>query len=200
MVSDEKVSPIAVLESACASTGAVLGRVRPDRLDGATPCSEWRVRDLIDHLVGAVTFFGDLAESGSSPEDEEWPVYSNGDFSALFNEQARRTVAAFAAPGAMTRIMALPTGPTPGAGVIEVATGEIFVHGWDLARAVGKPLPPGEDEVAAALLASGWPALCDQVRSGEALVIAPPVAVAATASPVDRLVAHLGRDPNWPGG
>ncbi|MBV9794296.1 MAG: TIGR03086 family protein [Actinobacteria bacterium] len=196
MENSENVAPVEVLEQACVSTGAVFSQVGADQLDRTTPCAQWRVRELIDHIIGAVGFFGDLAEWGTSPAGRDWPAWSAAGASAVFDEEARRMVAAFSSPGAMTRIMGLPTGPSSGAEVIEVATGEIFVHGWDLARAVGQPLPP-DPGVAAALLASGWPARCDQVRSGDPAPIAPARPVAATAPPLDRLLAHLGRDPNW---
>ncbi|HXP57351.1 MAG TPA: TIGR03086 family metal-binding protein [Streptosporangiaceae bacterium] len=190
---------VATLERACASAGAVLAGVRQEQLDGTTPCGEWRVRDLVDHIAGAARFFGDLAEWGASPENQDGPVYSGGDFGASFREQAGRLVAGFSAPGAMERTMALPTGPAPGGQVIEVVTGEMFVHGWDLARATGHA-EPADQAVAAALLASHWPALCEQVRPGPPPVFAPAVTVPATAAPADRLVALLGRDPHWSDG
>jgi uncharacterized protein (TIGR03086 family) len=190
--------PVTALERACTSTGLVLAGVRREQLDEATPCGEWRVGDLIDHIVGAARFFGDLAEWGASPEDQDGPVYSGGDFSAYFREQADRLVTGLSAPGAMGRIMALPTGPAPGAQVLEVATGEIFVHGWDLARAIGQT-GSVDQTVAEALLASPWPALCEQVRREVPAVFAPATAVSVSATPVDRLVAYLGRDPGWAG-
>jgi uncharacterized protein (TIGR03086 family) len=195
-MTDEMVVPVAVLERACASAGAALAGVRPEQLDEATPCGQWRVRDLIDHIAGAARFFGDLTEWGAPPEDQDQPVYSDGDFSAAFREQAGRLVAGLSGPGAMERTMALPTGPAPGAQVIEVVAGEMYVHGWDLSRAIGDT-GPADQGVAEALLASNWPALCEQVRQDAPLVFAPAVAVAATATPADRLVAFLGRDPAW---
>jgi uncharacterized protein (TIGR03086 family) len=125
-------SPVEVLRCACESTGTLIGNVRRDALHAATPCREWTVADLINHIVGATQFFGDLAEQGRSPEDEEWPAYTDGDYVTSFSDQARRLLDAFATPGAMDRIMDLPTGPSPGSLVIHVATGETFVHGWDL--------------------------------------------------------------------
>jgi uncharacterized protein (TIGR03086 family) len=193
----EQVPQVKVLAQAFASADQVLADVSPAQLDEPTPCAAWRVRDLIDHLIGAAGFFADLAEYGSSPAGREWPSGGDGDFTASFGQQASRTVQAFSAPGAMERIMALPTGPTPGSGVIEVATGEMFVHGWDLARATGQQL--ADHGVAEALLASGWPARCAQVRAGEAPPFEPEITAVATVSPLDRLLAFLGRDPHWPG-
>jgi uncharacterized protein (TIGR03086 family) len=189
-------SPLEILRDACRSTASIVDNVPREQLAAATPCSDRTVADLINHIIGATQFFGDLAESGSSPEDEEWPTYTEADYAKLFTDQANRLVDAFAAPGVMDRVMELPTGSSPGSLVIQVATGEIFVHGWDLARATGQPLPPGPG-VAEALMASAWPALSDQVRTAHPSVFKPAIAVAADRPAVDRLVGFLGRDPDW---
>ena len=198
MTSADQNSHVELLTRACASTRSILERVTREQLTAPTPCREWLVRDLINHIVGATQFFADLAEQGSSPEDEEWPNYADGDFTAAFGQQARRALAGFSAPGAMDRIMALPIGPAPGSRCIQVATGEIFVHGWDLAQATGQAMPPDEG-VADALLSSEWMALCAEVRNGDPPVFAPEIDVPSEAPAAARLAGFLGRDPNWPG-
>jgi uncharacterized protein (TIGR03086 family) len=185
------------LKGACAWTGDVLAHVTREQLTLPTPCADWQVHDLIDHIVGATQFFADLAEFGSSPEDEEWPAYSEGDFVTSFGQQAQRALSAFEAPGAMERVMALPTGPAPGSQVIQVATGEIFIHGWDLAKAAGHA-GPAADELAADLLASDWPSLCADVRNADPPVFAPELRAPDDPTATERLVSFLGRDPNWP--
>ena len=75
---------------------------------------------------------------------------------------------------------------------------EHLLHGWDLAKAAGspthdlEPLAAALDGPARALLA----ALGDQTMA-ERRPFATPVAVAETASALDRLVAAFGRDPGW---
>jgi uncharacterized protein (TIGR03086 family) len=192
-------SQVELLARACAWTGGVLTNVTSEQLTHPTPCGDWRVHDLINHIVGAADFFADIAERGSSPEGREWPSYSDGDFAAAFGRQASRVVAAFAAPGAIERTMLLPTGPAPGTRCIQVATGEIFVHGWDLAKATGQAMPPDEG-VAEALLSSEWLPLCAEVRNGDPSVFAPQIHVSLEAPASGRLAGFLGRDPNWPAG
>jgi uncharacterized protein (TIGR03086 family) len=200
MIPDEQTARVEVLMRACASTGSILGNVTREQLALPTPCSDWPVHDLINHIVGATRFFADLAEWGSSPEGQEWPSFADGDFASSFGEQANRAIAAFSAPGAMERIMVLPTEPTPGARCIQVATGEIFVHGWDLARATGQAMP-ADGGVAGALLSSAWlMSLCDEVRNDGTSPFAAELAIPAEAPAADRLVGFLGRDPSWPGG
>src|SRR5580704_8880842 len=184
--------PLEVLRWACTSTQRIVDNVPRDELDAPTPCRDWKVSNLIDHIVEAADFFGDLAERGASPEDRAWPTPTDGDYAKAFAEQANRLLQAFAAPEAMERVMELPTGPSPGSLVIQVATGEIFVHGWDLARATGQAMPhdPG---VADALWVSAWPALSAAVRAEHPSVFAPEVEVAGGRPAIDRLVGFLGR-------
>jgi uncharacterized protein (TIGR03086 family) len=135
------------------------------------------------------------------------PSSTDGEFLAAFDRHAARATAAFAAPGAMDKVMALPTGPSPGSIAVQVATGEIFVHGWDLATAVragSTDRVPGregqaalDDGVADALLLSDWMVLCVQARSADPTVFAPEIEPAEGASAANRLAAFLGRDPAW---
>jgi len=192
----DQAPPVEILASACESTRSVLKNVTGDQLALPTPCEDWPVDDLIDHIVSATRFFADIAGAEPASEGEEWPSYAGTDFVAAFGEHARRAVAAFSAPGAMERTMALPTGPAPGSRCIQVATGEIFVHGWDLAKAIGQPMPPCAD-VAGALLSSDWMQLCAEVRDGDPSVFAAEIDVPHEAPAIDRLAAFLGREPSW---
>jgi uncharacterized protein (TIGR03086 family) len=195
----EQTPQIECLQLASESTGGILAGVSASQLGLATPCDDWRVGDLIDHIVGAAEFFADVAEQRASAEEREWLSYADGDFVTSFGESARRILTAFEAPGAMDRTMMLPTGPTPGSRCIEVVIGEMFIHGWDLARATGQAMaPPAGECVAVWLLASGWPALCAEVRAADASVFALALDVPDDAPAVDRLAAFLGRDPGWP--
>jgi uncharacterized protein (TIGR03086 family) len=195
----EQTSQIECLQLACESTLGILANVSADQLELATPCEEWRVGDLIDHIVGAADFFAGVAAQGASPDEREWPSYADGGFVASFGESAQQILTAFKAPGAMDATMILPTGPTPGSRCIEVVVGEMFIHGCDLARATGQPISqPAGESVADWLLASRWPALCAEVRSADSSVFAPALDVPDDAPAVDRLRAFLGRDPGWP--
>jgi uncharacterized protein (TIGR03086 family) len=196
MTSLDHPSQVEMLEHACAATGGVLANVTDEQMTLRTPCTDWQVRDVINHIIGATRFFADLAEWGSSPEEQEWPVYADGDFAASFAEQSRRVISGFSAPGAMDRMMALPTGPAPGSRCIEVASGEIIVHGWDLAKATGQATP-ADQGVAEALLSSAYASLCVEVRSNDPPPFASEIGAAPGAAAIDRLAAFLGRDPGW---
>lgn len=198
MTSGDSASPAELLARACESTRSILGNVTREQLALPTPCEDWPVHDLINHIVGATRFFADIAGAEPAAEGKEWPSYADTDFVTAFGQHVHRAVAAFSASAAMERIMALPTGPAPGSRCIQVATGEIFVHGWDLARATGQPMPPGTD-IAEALLSSDWMELCSQVRDNDPPVIAAEIHIRHDAPAMDRLAAFLGREPSWSG-
>jgi uncharacterized protein (TIGR03086 family) len=184
-----------ILRRACASTGTVLAALRPADLDRPTPCASWTVRDVVNHLMGGAAFFAELAETGMVTDGDEDPDFTTGDFNAAFRSQASRLVAAFNAPGAMDKMMKMPIGDLPGSVCVWIAAGDIFTHGWDLAKATGRPTDL-EPELAAALLARIMPLLPDSMRGPEGQApFGPRVEVPESAAPADRLAAFEGRHP-----
>jgi uncharacterized protein (TIGR03086 family) len=195
------------LDQALQSTLAILTKVGSDDLDAPTPCASWDVRALVNHFVGtarwwAATVAGDDAageDTGAGADatagaDTGADVdYAAGDFVAAYEDSIRLAVAAFAAEGALDKTVRLPFGEFPGAVLRDLAAMEHFVHGWDLARAIGysADLDP---ELAAALLSMARLAITDAFRGpdGQALfglVVEAP----AGAGPADQLAAFLGR-------
>jgi uncharacterized protein (TIGR03086 family) len=184
-----------VLRRACDSTGTVLAALRPADLDRPTPCASWTVRDVVNHILGGAGFFADLAETGTVADGDEDPDFTAGDFNGTFRSQAGRLVAAFNAPGAMDKMMKMPIGDLPGSVCVWIAAGDIFTHGWDLAKATGRPTDL-EPELAAALLARIMPLLPDSMRGPEGQApFGPRVEVSESAPPADRLAAFEGRHP-----
>jgi uncharacterized protein (TIGR03086 family) len=56
--------PISLYRAATGHASDVVEAVRPDQLGSPTPCTEWTVRQLIDHLVGGTEYL--LAARGES--------------------------------------------------------------------------------------------------------------------------------------
>jgi uncharacterized protein (TIGR03086 family) len=95
----------------------------------------------------------------------------------------------------MSKLMRMPFGEVPGSVCIWIAAGDIFTHGWDLARATGQPSDL-EPELAELLLAQIKPILPDAMRGpdGEA-PFGPRIEIAESAPAADRLAAFEGRRP-----
>lgn len=183
-----------ILSQACTSTRGVLANVSPSQLDDPTPCASWKVRELIDHIVGAQIFFAVAAETGAAPTGGDRPDFAAGDFEAEFARNSTRAVAAFAADGAMDKTMKLPFGELPGSIFVWIAATDTFTHGWDLAKATGQStdLDPG---LAEQLLAAAQASILDAMRGAEPLPFGPVVDVPTDAPAADRLAAFLGRRP-----
>ena len=125
------------LERAFASTRAVVANVKPDQLDDDSPCESWKVRDLLNHIIGGSFFFATSVNDGKSPPANERD-FTAGDIVSTYDEGIRQSLAAFGAPGAMEKMIELPFGTLPGSIFIGIATTDAFTHGWDLAKATGQ--------------------------------------------------------------
>ena len=135
---------------AATPTIAIVRSISDDQLDAPTPCAEFDVRDLIDHLL----FWAPSLEGAARKELVPPRAASAGDSAASgANERVAlvdhidRVVKAWSEPGAWegTTRMGSPTElPAPMIG--GMVLGELVVHGWDLARATGEE-PEWDDEV-----------------------------------------------------
>jgi uncharacterized protein (TIGR03086 family) len=188
---------VEMLQRACDIADRIMSGVQPGQLGDLTPCAEWTVRDLMEHMVSSTDFFADAAEHGSVTEDREWPDYSPEDLLPAHRRHAGRLVAAFRVPGVMDRPMVILAGAPTAAFCIQIAISERFVHAWDLAAATSQPFGHDGADIAAALLASPeFLAVNSEVRSNTPPPLGPEVAVDSDAGSVERLVAFLGRDPS----
>ena len=179
----------AALEQAITATRGVLAGVKKDQLDADTPCASWKVRDLVNHIVGGQYFFVAMCEGKPPAEGGD---YATGDFVAAFDEGSTKCVAAFNGDGVMEKILTLPFGQMPGSAFVGIAATDTFTHGWDLAKATGQStdLAP---ELAGGLLAGAKQFISDGIRGPEPMPFAAEQAAPAGASTADQLAAFLGR-------
>jgi uncharacterized protein (TIGR03086 family) len=179
------------LESAISSTRDILATVTAAQLDDTTPCADWKIRDLINHVIGGQFFFAGSV-TGDAPSGDA-PDFASGDFLAAFDEGSGKCVAAFNGPGVMDAMYDLPFGTLPGSQFVTIATSDTFTHGWDLARATGQntDLNP---ELAEYLLAGARASLPDAVRNEKGDPFGMKKDAPAGATNADQLAAFLGRD------
>ncbi len=110
----------------------VLANVNLDELGGATPCSEWTVNDLIEHVIGGNELVGPWGGRPDAPADR--PV----DLMDAFRASATAAQEFFARPDGMTNMFKLPFGELPGQLFIGLRTTDVLTHAWDLAAASGQ--------------------------------------------------------------
>jgi uncharacterized protein (TIGR03086 family) len=178
------------LNQALRSTLAIVTKVGPDDLRALTPCASWDVRALVNHFVGSARWWATVIAGQDAAADAD---YAAGDLVAAYEESTRLATTAFAAEGALERRVRLPFGEFPGAVLRDLAATEQFVHGWDLARAIGYPADLNP-ELAALLLGRARLVVTDAYRGpdGQAL-FGPAVEAPPGAGPADQLAAFLGR-------
>ncbi|MGW4485907.1 TIGR03086 family metal-binding protein [Amycolatopsis sp. NPDC004368] len=164
-------------------------------LTAATPCADYDVRGLLNHLL----YWGPwLAAAGrretytATGSEAEAPLVRD-DWFATLEKQTEALVDAFTPAAAWEGLATLGSATVPAAIVGDMVLGEFVIHGWDLARAAGTPLSC-PDEAAEAVRASAV-AMGEQARSMG--VYGPEVAVPADAPALDRALGASGRNPGW---
>jgi uncharacterized protein (TIGR03086 family) len=177
---------IEALERTFEHTQAVIAGVRPDQHGDKTPCEEWNVGDLLEHMIGVVDGLG-AAAAGR----ERSPFVLGDDPAAQFRTASGATLAAWRTPGVLDRIVDGGAGPMPGHVLAGINLLDTATHAWDLATATGQPAALPE-AVAAAALEASRATIAPEIRPGR---FAPEVAAPADADTTTQLVAFLGRTP-----
>jgi uncharacterized protein (TIGR03086 family) len=178
------------LEQTLADTATVVEGLREDQWDLPTPCSQWTVRDVVRHLVAGHHIFARALEDKPSSTDGTG-IVPDGQWRTAYRTSADAMLEAFAIPGALERPLTIPFGTVPGSVALHLRIVEALVHGWDVARATDQVVPHDQSVAEQELAwARPWLAKVPADRSP----FAPPLPVADEASPLDRLVACLGRD------
>ncbi len=173
-------------------TAGVFSGVKADQHEDATPCPEWNVRELMNHIVGGGFMFAAVASGQEMPAGDGPPPDMLGDDPAgAYRQSAAGVRAAMDIDGVMEKSMKLPAAELPGAAMFNIATSEALVHGWDLAKATDQN-PVIDDELARAVYEFTAPG-ADFGRQGG--FYGPEVAAPPDASWMHKLVAVLGRNP-----
>ncbi len=166
--------------------------VSPPLLPGPTPCSEWDLRTLLQHLDEALRVFGEGVGTGCI----RLQPGGDGDGDGQHDPAATFLVRAAAVRqgcrlGGHRRAIAVADRSLTTTMVAATVALEIAVHGWDVSQASGqaRPIPPA--------LAMGLYAICPLVidNTTRHRLFGSAVEVSSQASPSDVLVAFLGRTP-----
>jgi uncharacterized protein (TIGR03086 family) len=168
-------------------------RVGADQWDHPTPCSDWTVRELVNHVAGESLWAVPLVQGSTI---EEVGDRFDGD---LLGEDPATTALDAADAGLAAVSERLPTG-----GTVHLSYGEEqldeyvrqlaadhLIHGWDLASALGSPLQPDPEVVSDV---AAWFADREDMYRG-AGAVGP--RTGTYDDPWQDLLAGSGRDPGW---
>jgi uncharacterized protein (TIGR03086 family) len=180
---------------------AVVGQARPADLDRPTPCAEWTLRDLLEHMTAQHKGFR-AASRGHGADLAVWQTVPAGtDLVGEYESAARDVIEAFAADGVPETAFALPEISTliefPAAQAIGFHLIDYVVHGWDVARALSGEYVL-DDELAPAALRIAEKVPNGAERTLPSAAFRPGLAVSPSAPVLDRILAALGRSPAWP--
>lgn len=160
----------------------IVGAVAADQWEARTPCAEWNVIQVVEHLADVnLSFTAQLTAttSASSVATEPWGT-------AVERYRASTDELHQALSGAADHDGSLPTQIR---GRLALRVADLLIHGWDIATATGQPLrlPEHLAEQALHFVQRRVSALR---RSGQ---FAAPQPATADASAIDRLAALSGR-------
>jgi uncharacterized protein (TIGR03086 family) len=167
--------------------------VGPDDWRRPTPCSEWDVRALVNHVVGGNVRY-QLLLSGAATEQVEATRtvdHLGEDALASFVGTADVVVACFHEDGALERVGHHASGDRTGRELLSMRILDAAVHGWDLARATGADETLDEDVVAFLLAYTAGLDLGPQQRAFALADADGP----RDGSAQDQLLHRLGRHP-----
>lgn len=190
---DAPTDPRPQFAAAFSQAQAVLDQVRPEHLDRPTPCAEFDVQALVNHLLGVAGRIDHVGRGGHFADAPAIAVgIEPGDAAAEFGARREAAVATWTDDDLLGRTFTVPWGDVPGFAVLGGYVQELTVHSWDLAQAIGVDgLDPA---LAAGCLPMARMVVPAEVRGGE-MPFGPVVDVDEDADPYEQLAGWLGRRP-----
>jgi uncharacterized protein (TIGR03086 family) len=177
-------------------TQRVVDGIEPAQLDNPTPCDDWTVRDVLNHITGGARMYAIAAAEGSVPDEQLGEIMGGDnlgtDYKAAFRAASDRALDAYSPPGVLDKMVVLPFGEMPAGAALDLAIFDVTTHTWDLARGTGQRMEL-DAEVLDTALGIAQQMVADDWRA--AGVFGAEVTVAADAPPEDRLAAFTGRTP-----
>ncbi|MCZ7440337.1 TIGR03086 family metal-binding protein [Micromonospora sp. WMMC241] len=179
-----------LLAVAAPGAAAVVRGIADDQFDRPTPCPDYSVRDLLNHLYEVAVNFQAMARR----EEVDWSGgvdHLTDGWRDRFATETERLVEAWSDPDALE-------GVSPGMGLPQETVGlmaliDLTVHGWDLARATGQELV-----VDPSVVAAGHEFMDRMGDTGQRMgAFGAPVPTDADPTSLDALLGRTGRDPAW---
>jgi uncharacterized protein (TIGR03086 family) len=178
-----------LITTAIDRTGRIAFGIEPDRMTDPTPCADWDVGAVLNHVVGGMRIFAALVAGEPAPGAHE-ADWLGDDPAGAWAVAATADALAWRRPGALDGTIELSLGSLPVALAAWIHLSELVVHGIDLAVATDQ-LDLIDQTMAARLLAAM------RVMNFEAFRVPASFGAAleapAAATPHEELMAFLGR-------
>jgi uncharacterized protein (TIGR03086 family) len=184
-VTTPPVDEFASAEEALVAVHHVVQTVKDDDLTRPTPCRDWDVQTLADHLVDTLARLGTAVGISTS-------VPNDGSIDHRVQQVTRPILAGWRRRG-LTDDVVFSGRTLPAPHALGILCLELVVHGWDFAVALHRPFAVADAHAAHVL---GLARQTLNAKSRETAGFDPPVPVPVDASPLDQLVAFTGRNPS----
>jgi uncharacterized protein (TIGR03086 family) len=184
------------IETAADRIAAIVDAVDDTALDRSTPCADYTVAALLDHIdgfVGAFTAAGTKTQTGNEgPPGAGDASHLREDWRTALPAGLRALVAAWRSDEAYAGTVSAGGFSMPADSVAVVAIEELVIHGWDLARALDVPYAVTSAELA--VIDEFFGQFGPEQRGA---AYGPALASAGSAPHLDRVLAESGRDAAW---
>jgi uncharacterized protein (TIGR03086 family) len=184
---------VALLQRTVDQVDKLSANLTDAELAAQTPCTDWKVRDLLNHITGGATMFAISAEEGSVPDELIGQLMGGDnlgdDWKGAWNTASRRAMAVYDQPGIMEKMVKLPFGEMPAGVALGIAIFDVATHACDLATATGQKVD--DDELLDAALAMGQQMIGPDLRVPGVFDAEQPCPDGA--SKTDKLLAFAGR-------
>ena len=174
-------------------TQRVVDGVTPQQLSAPSPCTDWTVRDVINHITSGAQMFALSAEHGAVPEEEIGRLMGadnlGDDYKGAFRAASNKALDVFNQPGVLDKTVTLPFGQMPASTALDIAVVDVATHTADIARATGQEMD--DQEMLEAALAKGKTMITAEWRRPGIFGDEQPAPDDASAT--DKLLAFAGR-------
>ncbi|NKQ55958.1 TIGR03086 family protein [Amycolatopsis sp. K13G38] len=183
------MNPLENFDRAAATVGGIIGAIRPEQLGVPTACTDWSVRDVINHVVQGNLKTVAWAHGTEPPPDAD---HLGSDPPGAFARSLREVRATLGEPGLFERMVTTPIGTAPGALLVHLRVNEYLAHAWDIADATGQPTDFAPDLAEQAL--ADWQQRFGATGRSPGGPFAGEKPAPRDGSAADRLAAFLGRE------
>lgn len=178
-------------ERAIETFGKYVSNVTDEQWTASTPCADWNVRDLVNHVASENMWVEPLLEGKTIDEvgDQFDGDVLGSDPKAAWDQSAKSAAAAVFRAGALDSQVHVSYGNIPAREYCEQRLTDLVVHGWDLARATNQ-----DTNIEYDLLDAVWDATEGQEEAiTQSGMFGSPIRTASDADKQTQLLAKLGR-------
>jgi uncharacterized protein (TIGR03086 family) len=134
---------VELLQRVVDETTRIVDNVKDNQLGNGTPCTEWSVRDVVNHITGGATMFAISAEQGKVPEEQIGQLLGGdnlgNDFKGAWGTAGTRAMNAFDGLD-LSKMVTLPFGEMPAGIALNIAIFDVATHAVDIASSTGQDI------------------------------------------------------------